>query len=512
MRKLLVLWCLLCAPVTWACTLSDMQRFFAASQALDAGLAAQGESLIRCPRFRDRAVQWLAFYYSMQGQADAARKVAQIAAPPESGKFSKTYLEIIRQARTDDYKPLQQKIRDATLGYVNVPSAQLTLARATARAGEWEASRSAYRNYLRMVNEDLWVEAEYLYTFIWQRDWENADRQFMEARRSAPEEPLKGAVDRGLALLAAKRTTGEAPAPAASSAAIDTQQLPWLRQEVGVEDVDRGFRRVSAQMLYHKKFDAELGLHQLQLYIYDRAKSQAAHVAFAKDWVAADWLTLSGKMGYFSAGEDHFFGKVQGQVRLPLELTATGFVNRDPLALQLPLITDELDLMRLQVGGSLDWADTVTVSSSIVRDGDYAAFEWHQAEFRTYLAGSPQSNQWLKLYVPASLTIHPKDNPNFLAPPRLTQVGIGLQWEQLFARRFSVLVDSGYLYEHWLQRGNLGESERLNRVHLRMESRQWLGETWYWYARLGGSRASTEHGATLYESRTHFWLGMALQQ
>jgi hypothetical protein len=443
-----------------SCDEAAVREFIGLSQSLDPTTEAQGQSLLTClplaspesPAAEMRAVvvQWLAFYRAMTNAPGGGRDVddAVVRRQRSSGRSLDEHL---RQARAGDYAGLQAAVASGDARVTQSPAARLTLARALVRKGSARSGRDSYRAYLTMRPSDGEARAEYLYSFLWDRSWDEADRQWTIAEQArATDRHYGDALRRGRLLLArfgrggapaatSSSTTQPAAKPVAKPAAVVTpvpSAEPRPRLTLELERLWRAktFRRSSLAASYRGALlDVRLGAHALDLYSLEHARWRAADLVLGVHDRLDTVLEESAALGWFAvdaAGEAK--GLVVGHLALTLRpwraVPKVGMAvraERRPLALSLPLTRNASVMPRDTVALSLAWAGFVDLRSTLGKDGQTTLWERHELVGEIPVLDASEVGRFA-LRLPARYEAHPRPHPEYDAPSTVSLAGVGV--------------------------------------------------------------------------------------
>ncbi len=509
-RWILALGLGLLAEPLWACTQKDLEQLMIEAQSIEDKAGPLGQRLVQCPGIRDGAVQWYAFYQFMTQGTEVMQKVDKTAVAPTSRAGAKPVQNIVNKAKTGDYQELLQKIDDSALGYVDSPEAQLALARALMRDLQFERARKAYLVYLRSVDEDLTVESEYLYTFIWQGKYALAETEMSQAARSMPGEPLRGTAQRGIKL---SQELQRQDSPAAEKLA-QRGGTTYIKGKFAVEyslfDMRNKYRRHTGSLAYSGPVDVELAHHRIKTAVLDKTSVNATGIKVGKRWKLAADTYFSAHFGYFSPGDDHFIGDAALNWGITDEWKLLGGYYRTPMALEYPLAVENMDLMRDAYWVGASWGDWLELRSELRRETGYATHEYHRVLGRYPIREGESKDDSIGIRLPVSLEIHPKANPNYPSDPRTTRVGLGLDFSRRFEGQYLVRMEAEYHLINAMYRGVRGQSQRLGKfqvsgevVMTRFADREIFVKGFY-------SRAEEEEEFRIYDLMNYLAIGINL--
>lgn len=446
------------APRVMACGDAELQQLLSSAQTLAADTNARGERLLACAGVRDEAVQWLAFFRAVTG--DAAGSLKADAAPLRRPTPSERE-RVLGRAKNGDFGELLRRIDERAPNYATASDAQLTLARALVRRRDFERGRSAYLDYLRLNPADARAEAEYLFAFIWEGRYSEASDKLAAVRGEGVTAYLRAAAERGRALV-----TRLAPQANESTALSSTRAaLPLLLSARGLGDTDAviagtpglGFylsehelrnvyRRASATAVYEGLVTGRIAAHDLHTKSPDTAAARASEVRLGGARQFAETFGVRAQAGYFSQGSSHLFGQVHIVSGPPKLFEVYAGATRMPLALELPLAPDDMGMMRdaLQLGGR--FRRFAEASFEVRKEGRYAPHERHRLLGRLPLLGdAAKGDEHLDLRGSLGLERHPRPSPLYNSDLRTITTGAGVEYGSTFASGWSLALAADYI-------------------------------------------------------------------
>ena len=455
-----------------ACGQGELDRLVASAQTLSADVDARGQALIGCAAERDEAVQWLALAWWVRG--DNARAIAidhaiDAARPSVGGGGERE--RVIALAKTGAEGTLERKIDAREPGYAVNGAAQLALARAAARHGRFDRSRSAYLDYLRIVPNDSRAEAEYMFTFVADARFDDAEAQFSSARR-ARDPDLAAAGERGLALTA--RLRAERHLPSTNSPSPTSEPFPpgadlerrtlGLTFEAHRNGVD--YQRQSAIGAYrsdHQLLSVRAAVHDIDATALGRVKTRASEVDVGTRLRPMAEGTLEGRVGYYSGGSGEATGAVVLAVGNDAATAQRPFAHvsgsRVPLAPFLPLAQEDQGLTRDALGFGFGYRRIASFDFSVAKEPGGSPFEHHRVLLRATIVGSGPENR-LELRIPIEYERHPRPSPNYIADPLDASAGVGVEYGLMVAPALAVHVTADYLLTTYQTRAAAAEKRR----------------------------------------------------
>ncbi len=457
----------LAAPA--ACTVDELNRFVAAAQTLAKAAVTDGDRLIHCPLLKDRVVQWQAFLLAGTGQKAASLRLDD----PAPGKLLGMSRDaVLARARSGNFRDLRTRIDDQEPGFATAPDAQLVLARVLTRKGNFAAGREAFLAYLRLKPDDDDVEAEYLYSFIWEGNYTEAESRFAAIARYPMQPALAQAVGRGKTLIA------QHPAPPGSTQRQARTAAGTYHAALGAFHISHLYQRRTAEASYQNLLDLRLAAHTIDVDSIDRFKTQSTEVVAGGRGTVGGSLLLKGHAGYYSAGSDHYFGDAGvGLAILPDLVVETG-AYRQPLTLLMPLVEAEQDLMRDAIYYGARYGRYVELHLEIQKEKDFASHENHTLIGRVPVHQGDGGNNEVWLRLPLSLEVFPRPSPNYDAPSRTMSLGLGGEVQRDFASRWKVAFQLDYNLAFVTARAAGTATKRAGYVAAELSAAVPLDESW----------------------------------
>jgi hypothetical protein len=459
-RLLVLLNLVAAAPVArGACDQPSLTAFVAAAQSLDKRAAALGEPLIKCPlAISERAVQWLAFYYYVSGDKQKSYGVDDRATKSAGGKGREF---VLAQARAGNYQSLLRQVDDAEIGYGDAADAQLVLGRALVRDGKFQRGRQAYTAYLRLKPDDDVVEAEQLYSFVWEGNYQAAEARFNASATYRLEPEFAAAVKRGQALTR-QQTKGlppESGGPAPQAQVVVPGAYSFGHSLHLLKSV---YRRQETALAYRGPVTLGVASHGISVQGLEDFDSRATQATIGADHAMGKTMRIVGKAGYFSPGEDHWFGDASFYLTMPAAFTYGIGAYKTPLALQLPLVQAEQDLMRQAGYFDFAWSDYILWRSEFRQEKAAAPHEFHEVIGRYPLWRGALPGEAVYVKVPMSLETHPKPSADYVTYPRTRRVGLGVDITKADASGWRLHLVSAYHLNFHQLRGRDAGTRRIS--------------------------------------------------
>lgn len=472
LNALICLWGLVVAAPALGCGSMQLSQLIVAAQSLDLATVAKGESLLACPDQADAAAQWIAFAYSATGDSNRAQSVSPQARLRTRGSAERSAL--LARARQGQYQALLSKVEHGESGYVNAADAQLILARALIRRGQFRRGQEAYIDYLRLNSRDEAAEAEYLYSFIWAKEYERADELLAQTARYPMSASLTNAVARGRALIAQRRAPLSAPSSPSSS--LESNQG---RMEIAAESyaIGRSFARRSVHASYQGLLTLKASAHALDLQVFGPMQEGGSEAFVGGHWQLFGYpdrgtassqtsvVEISGGVGVYSAD---VAAKPFGEAQLAFESGGRkwgirGGGARTPLAPQLALTPADQIAMQDHLFLSAHYGRFASVhleaGNEVVDHTIYAAHSIYKLLLRGPVFRGEQGS-YIELRLPLAYEDYPSPSPLYVADRETASFGLGLEAFFHFAELLSLDLLADYCWEVAKTRGNNPQTER----------------------------------------------------
>jgi len=177
---------------------------------------------------------------------------------------------------------------------------------------------------------------------------------------------------------------------------------------------------------YRGRFELELAAHALSVRDLETYRASATSFRLGGREAVSQSVALTAHAGAFTAGtHEAALGDAAITWTLPHAVELQAGYDRRPLALVLPLVKDELALMRDAIYGEVRWGRIFCLRSELQQERQYAAHEYHELIARLPLAHGRSAS--LAMRIPASYEAHPHPNPNYAADARSITTGLGLE-------------------------------------------------------------------------------------
>ncbi len=486
-----------------ACGAADLEQFVAKAQAADKAALGVGKDLIKCPALRDRAIFWQAFLLAQTG---ALAESAKLDDPNPGKTVAGTRDGTLARARAGQYKDLKARVDDQEPGYANSPEALLVLARVLTRKGDFVGGRDAYLAYLRLIPDHDEVEAELLFGYLWEGNYGEADSRFANAARYQLRPPMAAAVQRGKAL--AQRRLAESPK---SPPRAERPLKGLYKLDVGAHHAQSVFQRRSARATYEGPVDVSVAAHSLDVQSLETYKARASEARFGAHGTLGQTFLLKAHVGYFSPGDDHLLGDAAFGLALFSDLVTEIGATREPLALTMPLIQDDLDLMRDTLFASVRYGRFVEVRSELQKERDYAAHELHSVLARVPVLAGEGGGPAVALRLPVSLELFPNPSPNYASEPKTLSIGAGVELFRDYSSRWSLDFVLDYAMETVTLRGTEDRTTNVGVLSTSADVKVPLDDAWKLTGGFRYFRADEEDGVYTRDRLSGIVIGLAYE-
>lgn len=403
--------------------------------------AAEGERLSRkCPAESAEALQWTSFLYAIEGDRERSRIIDRLWVKPPTKKMKSVERNVqLAQAGSPQY--LKERLNVFDPAYTVEPKNRWVLGRALARGGDFDGARREYATYLASRPADEAAETEYLYLNIWAGDGKLALSKFREAMLTHTSKDFLAAMERGVRLVyllwpdlkpngllvaAPKPSILPSPSPLASPA-ISSAPIPPAQV---VQASPAPLPSVSPTPSREPKNLIQLGLDQDQvpdLFSLTKITVQTDRLAVNPELYglrsrfsalkdpSADsaginlrseiklhpTLTTGGHVGWFSAPSGGFVtGRLFFAANVPGDVQIGASVSRRPLALDVPLLKQDLKVTRDAIEAGIGWRQNVSWRGTLEWEGKGIPHERHDGLLRWGFLGDCAKERCLDFFIP----------------------------------------------------------------------------------------------------------------
>lgn len=497
-----------------ACGLPELKMFEEKAQTLAPEAETLGQKLMSCPMERREAFQWLSFVHTMQGAGKGPQWPALAA---KGGNSSARKSTLIGSGVTVDsavdaaYGGDIQKLKDALDGGDPrlTPNFEVHLAvgRALVRSGQYSDGRKYYESAFRLGANDPRFDVERLYTYIWERNWGLADREFGRLPiDSAPKDFAQGAL-RGRALLA--KLQGMTVLGANSLGLQDPRKV-LFGGEIRSFVISDEMQRYSGSMEYHGSVDLRFTHHVLVHQVYDKKMYQRDVAWVGRDaWGKGPWHA-GGRLGYRTqAKRDRFLfsGSVgyQWGVHAAFDLG----VDRMQMLESIPLPQRSLDLVQDSLFAKMTLPNILHYQASLVQDRDRAPFSRHQFGIATPLTFFSQKNGIILGLVGFEYEARARPSPDYESFRQGVRSHIGARIEGHVQGDWLLIGDIRYLNLQRLPHGATTWTQNSG-VSLGLEAHQPIDKEWRLTGRIGYNGDETLRPTQPFQKRLDMRIGADL--
>ena len=430
------LFCLSASP-SWAaavdCSQGAFKTYLAAAQLLQKSAIANGTVLLGCPQWQDQTLQWQAFLLAMTGEVQASQQL-------DSGRSAGAEKDVVlARAKTGNYRDLLKKIDDQDRRYASNSNAQLILARVLTRKGQFARGREAYQVYLKLRPDDDTATAEYLYSWIWQRDLTAAAAQFASASRWRSQAGFAEQISRGQDLI--NKLRGEAQTSTVVGS-VSSGNVGVFETDFKIVRIDDVYFRRSVNVSYEGNFDLKLAAHDLHDTALSAVSENGNEISTGFTYGRPTGFRLAAHLGYFTLGESHYFGDASLAVPVGLGIILSGGGYRTPLALQLPLTPDALGAMRDGIFLGMKFRKYAELHLELRKEDDYAPHEWDSLNLQFPFVDN--LSDVLTFRLPIQYYNQPQPNPDYDTYEITSLIGLGVGWQRLFKNGWKMNLVADY--------------------------------------------------------------------
>ena len=408
-------------------------------QGYDRSADTEGERLAKnCPAEAGEALQWTSFLYAIEGDKDRARIIDRIWVKPPSKK-AKPVERNVQLAKAGSPQFLKERLSVFDPAYTNDPKNRWILGRALARNGDIDGARREYYTYLAARPNDEAAETEYLYLNIWSGEGQLALSKFHEAMLTHTSKDFLAAMERGVKLVyilwpqlkprgAIIPVVTPAPTPGASAVmatsnaandalAVSNGGAPTPPVEVPVQQQNYGrallieyeqdqvpdlfsMARVAVQMQGFSVNPELYGLRSRFKALGDPSVDSAGFNARG-EWSLHSSLQAGGHIGWFSSPSGGFLtGRLFFVANAPGDIQLGAFVSRRPLALDVPLVKQDLKITRDAMEATIGWRQMLSWHGTLEWEGSGIPHERHDGLLRWGFLGDCSKERCLDFFVP----------------------------------------------------------------------------------------------------------------
>ena len=371
-----------------ACGLKELVLFEEKAQTLEKDAEQFGRKLIECPSEGREAFQWLAFLARMRGEKNilvwkvpAKDRAVNGKNRGENSNLSNSIETEIDVSYAGSYAKLQAHIDSGNPNYVRNYEAQIAVARALIRAGCFTDGRHYFDNAIRLGAHHGRFDVERLYTFIWEKNWELAEREIVKLRFDSDNNEIKQGISRAQKLVSILKNSGSNDQQKTS---MTVKRRGVFDAEISNFNIDREFRRYSASVAWHDGFDLEFAHHLISSLVYEKDTRSMDTLWFGRDVVEYGMLRIGGKLGYRTpASENRFLFNGHIGITFLEQLMLSVSVDRRNLAESFALPRSSFDLVQDRINGTISWAQNITLQSTLAKDWNLTPFSRHKIQIST---------------------------------------------------------------------------------------------------------------------------------
>lgn len=371
-----------------ACGLKELVLFEEKAQTLEKDAEQFGRRLLECPSEGREAYQWLAFLARMRGEKNtlawkipARDRAVNAKNRGDYSNLSNSIESEIDASYTGSYEKLQARIDSGNPNYVRNYEAQIAVARALIRVGRFNDGRHYFDNAIRLGAHHGRFDVERLYTFIWEKNWELAEREIARLRFDDDNSELKQGISRAQKLLSNLRNKGISDQEKSQGVG---KKPGVFETEISNFNIDREYRRYSLSIGWHDGIDLQFTHHLISSLIYEKDTSSMDTLWLGRDIFEYGILRVGGKIGYRTPSSENRF-LFDGHLGLTFfeRLMLSIGVDRRNLAEFLALPRSSFDLVQDRINGRISWAEKFTLQSTVAKDWNLTPFSRHKVNVCT---------------------------------------------------------------------------------------------------------------------------------
>lgn len=406
-------------------------------QSYDRSADSEGERLVKsCPAEASEALQWTSFLYAIQGDRDRARIIDRIWIKPPAKK-AKPVERTIQLAKAGSPQFLKERLSVFDPAYTSEPKNRWILGRALARSGDIDGARREYFTYLAARPQDEAAETEYLYLNIWAQEGSLALSKFREAMLTHTSKDFLAAMERGVKLVyllwpqlqprgpvVPVATPLPTPGPSAIAATSKTANdaLAVVNGTAPVSSSESAPQAYGGSLLVGYDQDQVPDLFSLtklsfqtQNFVINpelyglRSRFQAlgdpsvdsAGFNARGEWSLDPSIQTGGHVGWFSSPSGGFLtGRLFFVANAPGDIQLGAFMSRRPLALDVPLVKQDLKIARDAMEAMIAWRQMISWRGTLEWEGKGIPHERHDGLLRWGFLGDCSKERCLDFFIP----------------------------------------------------------------------------------------------------------------
>lgn len=381
---------LLVLPIpSWACGRAELLALVESAQKLADDTSARGTKLLRCLDEAPQAAFWLTFYLDVKKPTpNTARPRAVTTRAPVPGPVGQQ----IVQAYQGSFSTLKTEIDAGNPTYKDVPATSLAIARMSALGRRYAEARRYYELYFRLQDAAPEVDAEYLYTFIWEGSLDRAESELRKAQVDAPTE-LTSAIARGQDLVAVLR--GQTP-KSQSNKPPRAKTKPIAQMGAESYAVFDQMLRLSSILAYDDVVTARWSHHLVKVNLYGGNALNTDELWLGRNQALGAYFRVAAHAGYVLHAASHWAGRAELEVGPEDGFKFKVGGSRDFLYKTLPLAKPSLEVYQDSGFANLAYAERVHLRYGLARDSDGPAYANGEAGFSIPLL-QPDTQQGIDL-------------------------------------------------------------------------------------------------------------------
>lgn len=446
------------------CQPKKFAEFLQTAQLPDPQPALSTQNFTQCSdiSIKEQASFWFAFQQSLQ-QLQNISEPKSAAKPTifKPASTSSAKQKILQAARRGRPQLLKQKIAESHPDYNDDASAQLTLARSLAIKGDFKESQNSYQDYLKKQPDDGAADAEYLFTFIWAKDFEGARARINRLKTFELSSYLDGVIKR------AETTLNHL----ADHKAPDEDEFVYLpgtfKAHIERYTQEDDSQRDSLRFAYRNIGYGSIGIHDLNSSL-DPGTERVVDFQFGADVDFNDYFGMKTELGFYSLGNDNAFGELSMRFDTN-SFHLTGGIGREPLTLVRMVPESGQDVMRNFAFAHFILKPFLEIKAKLVQDGLFTPFEQYEAALVLPAFAKNNGDESLTLRLPVRYEGHPKPSPFYPTAPRSLAAGIGIRYHQILRKAYEIHTEAEYLLDNRNSRSNQDSFQRLGFYRIKLD-------------------------------------------
>ncbi len=423
------------------CNQSDLIQYINTSQKLDRSTSPLAFELIKCQShsIKMQAAFWGVFYFESIKKTSYAVELINRAFPYQKGLTGKP--AIILRAQRGDWMPLKTKIDQSDPEYLTDLEAHLVLARSLVFDRQFSEALKIYEQYLQQKPNDDSIDAEYLFTLIWAKDYDGAEARAVQLRKYRIGKRLTQSLDNAENLIFRLRQNRK---DIFNTDTRDYMFTGQLAAQFKSKNYSSGSFIQTTSIHFYNRINGELAIHRLKSYQDSKIQDGLEIKIHGRSGVSG--LQLSGGAGFLSLEEEAIFGRLQ--LAFLQKILSFGLsIERYPLSLIYPLPHNQSDHMTDSITIEGNLFQIIDYSTIFAREEDKSSYQHHKIQLSLPII-SQGFAQSLSVIFPLKYFSHPKENVYYQTSPQYAYGALGLKYTSSISSAIDLAarVESGLTY------------------------------------------------------------------